>query len=142
MSTAPTPGDLTVPGAIRRVPSALIHERATPHQRRERVAEDCCFGRPTALSPLAMPCATVGLSCSADSVVAMATHDVSLNITKPIPVGNVDIEIPVRRNGRAFGKVKISKGAIDWMPANKSKTAYYLAWGEFAKFMAEHGRQV
>jgi hypothetical protein len=72
----------------------------------------------------------------------MATHEVSLNITKPVPIGSVDIEIPVRRNGRAFGKVKISKGAIDWMPANKSKTAYYMEWGEFAKFMAEHGRQV
>jgi hypothetical protein len=69
----------------------------------------------------------------------MASHDVSLNISKPIPVGNVDIEIPVRRNGRAFGKVKISKGAIDWMPANKSKTAYYLDWGEFAKVMADYG---
>jgi hypothetical protein len=56
----------------------------------------------------------------------MATHEVSLNITKPVPIGSVDIEIPVRRNGRAFGKVKISKGAIDWMPANKSKTAYYM----------------
>ena len=73
---------------------------------------------------------------------AMATHDVSLNITKPIPVGNVDIEVPVRRNGRAFGKVKISRGAIDWMPANKSKTAYYLDWSEFAKVMAEYGRPV
>ena len=57
------------------------------------------------------------------------------NITKPIPVGNVDVEIPVRRNGRASGKVKISKGAIDRMPANKSKTAYYLDWSEFAKIM-------
>ena len=72
----------------------------------------------------------------------MANHEVSLNITKPVPVGNVDIEIPVRRNGRAFGKVKISRGAIDWMPANKSRTAYYLDWGDFAKFMAEHGRPV
>jgi hypothetical protein len=67
----------------------------------------------------------------------MANHEVSLNISRPIPVGNVDVEIPVRRNGRAFGKVKISKGSIDWMPANKSKTAYWLDWGEFAKFMAE-----
>jgi hypothetical protein len=72
----------------------------------------------------------------------MATHEVSLNISKPIPVGNVDVEIPVRRNGRAFGKVKISKGAIDWMPANKSKTAYYLAWTDFAKVMEENGRAI
>lgn len=69
----------------------------------------------------------------------MATHDVSLTIPRPIPVGNVDIEIPVRRNGRAFGKVKISKGSIDWMPANKSKTAYSLEWADFAKVMAERG---
>ncbi len=72
----------------------------------------------------------------------MATHEVSLNMSSPIKVGNVDLEIAVRRNGRAFGKVKISKGAIDWMPANKSKTAYYLDWGEFARFMAEHGHRV
>ncbi len=74
----------------------------------------------------------------------MATHDVSLNITKPIPVGNVDIEIPVRRNGRAFGKVKISKGAIDWMLGlNKEQDlAYYFDWADFAKFMAEYGRPV
>jgi hypothetical protein len=70
----------------------------------------------------------------------MATHEVSLNISSAIPVGNVDLEIAVRRNGRAYGRVKISKGAIDWMPANKSKTAYYLDWAEFAKLMAEHGR--
>jgi hypothetical protein len=72
----------------------------------------------------------------------MATHEVSLNITQAIPIGSVDIEIPVRRNGRAFGKVKISKGAIDWMPANKSMTAYYLEWSEFAKVMAEKGNPV
>ena len=58
----------------------------------------------------------------------MAKHEVTLNISRPIPVGNVDVEIAVRRDGQAFGKVKISKGAIDWMPANKSKTAYYLDW--------------
>ena len=72
----------------------------------------------------------------------MATHEVSLNISRPVPVGNVDVEIAVRRNGRAFGKVKISKGAIDWMPANKSKTAFYLDWAEFAKVMADAGHPV
>jgi len=72
----------------------------------------------------------------------MASHEVSLNISQPVPIGNVDIEIAVRRDGKAFGKVKISKGTIDWMPANKSKTAYYLDWAEFAKFMAETGHRV
>jgi hypothetical protein len=28
------------------------------------------------------------------------------------------------------------------MPANKSKTAYYLDWSEFAKFMAQNGHPV
>ena len=72
----------------------------------------------------------------------MATHDVLLNISQAIPIGNVDVEIAVRRNGRAFGKVKISKGTIDWMPANKSKTAYRLNWSEFATFMAQDGHSV
>jgi hypothetical protein len=82
------------------------------------------------------------MSTAVVKVGRMATHDVSLNISRPIPVGNVDIEIPVRRNGRAFGRVKISKGSIDWMPANKSKTAYWLDWAEFARFMADNGRPV
>jgi hypothetical protein len=72
----------------------------------------------------------------------MPTHEVSLNISQAIPVGNVDIEIAVRRDGRACGKVKISKGAIDWMPANKSRTTYYLDWSEFAKIMADEGHPV
>jgi hypothetical protein len=67
---------------------------------------------------------------------------VLLNVSRAIPVGNVDIEVAVRRNGRAFGRVKISKGSIDWMPANKSKTAYYLDWSEFARFMAQDGHPV
>lgn len=72
--------------------------------------------------------------------VCLMAHDVSLNISRPIPVGNVDVEIPVRRNSRPFGKVKISKGSIGWMPANKSKTAYWLDWAEFAKVMDGNGR--
>jgi hypothetical protein len=69
----------------------------------------------------------------------MANHEVSLNISRPIPVGNVDIEVVVRRNGRAFGKVKVSRGSIDWLPAQKSRRGYWLDWSEFAKFIAEHG---
>jgi hypothetical protein len=72
----------------------------------------------------------------------MATHEISLNISRPIPVGNVDVEFAVRRNGRAFGKVKVSKGSIDWMPANKSKTDHWLGWSEFSGFMADHGHPV
>jgi hypothetical protein len=72
----------------------------------------------------------------------MATHDVSLNMTKPIPGRQRRHRGTGSRSGRASGKVKISKGAIDWMPANKGKSAYYLDWSEFAKVMAECGRPV
>jgi hypothetical protein len=37
------------------------------------------------------------------------------------------------------GKANISSGQSDGGPANKSKTAYYLDGGDFAKFMTEHG---
>lgn len=69
----------------------------------------------------------------------MANHEVSLNGSRPVPVGNVDIEAIVRRDGRALGGVKISRDSIDWLPANKSKRGYWLEWNEFAKLMREQG---
>ena len=46
----------------------------------------------------------------------MATHDVTMNLSHPITVKNVDVEFEVRSDGELMGKVQISRGGIDWMP--------------------------
>ena len=77
-----------------------------------------------------------------NSVCSMPTHDVSLGIPKPIELGRVDIEVEVRSDGELLGKIRISKGAIDWMPPYKSKMAYSMDWEEFAEVMQERGKQI
>jgi hypothetical protein len=71
----------------------------------------------------------------------MAKHDVELWIDHPINIGNRDVQFPVAADGKAYGRVQISKGGIDWMPAKKQKAGYWLTWQEFADLMAEHGRE-
>ena len=46
----------------------------------------------------------------------MPVHDVTMNLSHPITVKNVDVEFEVRSDGELQGKVQISKGGIDWTP--------------------------
>ena len=46
----------------------------------------------------------------------MPAHDVTMNLSHPITVKNVDVEFEVRSDGELMGKVQISKGGIDWTP--------------------------
>ena len=46
----------------------------------------------------------------------MATHDVTMNLSHPITVKNVDVEFEVRSDGELLGKLQLSRGGIDWMP--------------------------
>jgi len=70
----------------------------------------------------------------------MATHEVALEIAHAIPIGNPDIHIPVKVDGSPFGRLKISRGGVDWQPSPKSKTAHKLSWEELADLMIKHGK--
>ncbi len=69
----------------------------------------------------------------------MAQHEVKFSLPKA-EVLHADLEFNVRRNGEAFGKLLISKGAVVWRPKKKSWRGKKLSWGDFAKFMHDHGR--
>jgi hypothetical protein len=71
---------------------------------------------------------------------AVAKHDISLEIPHGITVVNKDIEVTVREDGRILGRVRISKGSIDWLAANRQRVKY-LPWGGFARLMDAEGRQ-
>jgi hypothetical protein len=64
---------------------------------------------------------------------AMATHDVTMNLSHPITVMNVDVEFEVRSDGELMGKVQISRGGIDWMPFKSHPRA--ATWEQFAAWM-------
>lgn len=70
----------------------------------------------------------------------MAKHDVELWIDHPINIGNTDVRFPVDADGKAYGRLQVSKGSIDWIPAKKQK-GYWLSWTEFADLMVKHGHK-
>jgi len=69
----------------------------------------------------------------------MPKHDVHLEIDQPINIGNKDVEFPIDADGKAYGRLRVSKGGIDWVPAKKQK-GFWLTWPEFASLMAKNGK--
>lgn len=68
----------------------------------------------------------------------MATHDISLKIPHGITVVNTDIEVTVREDGEVLGRVRISRGSIDWVPRS-GKRAKTMRWRKFADVMEDRG---
>jgi hypothetical protein len=69
----------------------------------------------------------------------MAKHEITLSIPHGITVVNTDIEVVVRENGEVLGRVRISRGSIDWIPRLSRRTKT-LGWRRFGDVMEEHGR--
>jgi hypothetical protein len=68
----------------------------------------------------------------------MATHDISLKIPHGITVVNTDIEVIVREDGEVLGRVRISRGSIDWIP-RLSRRAKTMRWRRFGDVMEDYG---
>lgn len=57
-------------------------------------------------------------------------------------VVNSDVTIQVKSDDTLLGRIEISKGSIDWWPANNSKNHYKMAWETFQAVMETHGKSV
>ena len=66
----------------------------------------------------------------------MATHAVSLQVDHAIPIGHVDITLPVKKGAKLLGTLTISQGGIDWKKAYAHKSVK-LNWTQFAEMMAD-----
>jgi hypothetical protein len=67
-------------------------------------------------------------------------NKLGMTIYKEIPIDYTDVEVAVRTNGKLLGRLKISRGSVDWLPSRRSTSAYRLRWSKFAELMEEHGR--
>jgi hypothetical protein len=67
----------------------------------------------------------------------MAQHDVTFTIPWR-DLGKADVEFLVKKNGKAFGKLEISKGAVVWFPKGPTY-GYKMAWTKFAELMKSEG---
>lgn len=68
-------------------------------------------------------------------------YEVSINLNTSV-VLHKDVEIVVRADGEKLGTLLVSKGNIEWLPANNSVNKYRLPWKAFAEVMEDEGRLV
>jgi len=64
----------------------------------------------------------------------MATHDITFTIPQKVVLAK-DIEFEVKSNSKKIGTLLISKGNIEWVPANNKINKQRLTWEKFAKVM-------
>jgi hypothetical protein len=57
------------------------------------------------------------------------------------PLGVKDLVFKVRKNGSKFGELRVSQGAVVWIPAVKSK-GHRLSWRQLDAFARECGKSV
>jgi putative transposon-encoded protein len=71
----------------------------------------------------------------------MAAHEIKLKIQKGIEVLNTDITVVVKKDGKRFGTITVSRGTIDWRPTKKwvgRKNEIQMNWTKFDKVMREN----
>jgi hypothetical protein len=68
----------------------------------------------------------------------MTTHKVGFTIPER-PLGNVDVEFTVKRDGQILGRLKLSKGNMVWVPKN-AQYGLRLSWSDFDNLMREQGK--
>ncbi|WP_157656438.1 hypothetical protein [Burkholderia ubonensis] len=58
---------------------------------------------------------------------------VSLELTSEVEIGKVDQILIVKNNaGRMIGKLKFSKGSVEWWPKGNHVNAHKYKWEQFA----------
>ncbi len=69
----------------------------------------------------------------------MAKHDVTFSVPER-SVGNVDIEFKVISDASRFGRLKVSKGDVEWLPGNH-KYGYKISWKKLDELMKKYGKR-
>jgi len=70
----------------------------------------------------------------------MATHEIYMTMPPKI-VLNKDTEFDVYSDGAMLGTLKVSRGTIEWRPANRQH-GYHLEWEAFNQLVQKEGWQI
>lgn len=68
-------------------------------------------------------------------------HEVSLNMNTKF-VLHKDVVVEVKKDGEKLGNLLISKGNVEWLPANHSVNKYRISWEKLADLMTTNGKLV
>lgn len=66
----------------------------------------------------------------------MAKHNIYFELTS-VELGKVDSKIHIKKDGKQFGTITISKGDLEWYPS-KAKKPYKIPWTLFDKIIKDH----
>jgi hypothetical protein len=69
-------------------------------------------------------------------------HDIKLKVEQEIPIQNTNVVFPVDIDGTRFGRLRISKGGVDWMDKGSQKKHQHLTWKRIAELIKQHGDPV
>jgi hypothetical protein len=64
-------------------------------------------------------------------------YDVSLKTTA-FEVTKKDVVFQVKRNGEMLGRLRVSKGNVEWVPKDFER-GYQIKWKEFGELMCKEG---
>jgi hypothetical protein len=70
----------------------------------------------------------------------MPKHTVEFR-TPALDVPKVDVFFRVKQGKHAFGRLRISKGGVEWMQKNDKKRAYHMNWERFDDIFVDEGRK-
>lgn len=68
----------------------------------------------------------------------MAEHSVEFR-TPALDVPKVDVVFRIKQDGKAFGRLRISKGGVEWMQKSDSKKAFHMNWERLDEKFVKHG---
>ena len=68
----------------------------------------------------------------------MAEHTVRLK-TPALEVGKVDVVFTVLQDAQVHGRLKISRGGVEWMQRSDSKKAFHMSWQKFDRVFCDEG---
>jgi hypothetical protein len=67
-------------------------------------------------------------------------HDVRFTLPER-PLGFVDADFAVQKDGAQFGTLKISQGGVVWLPKH-GRNHRFVHWSELADFIMKDGREI
>jgi len=70
----------------------------------------------------------------------MPRHELHLHLP-PTTITKTDAEIVVWSGDSLLGRLLLSKGGIDWWPANNKIVHHTMGWERFAVLIADKGRK-
>jgi hypothetical protein len=120
------PSGETAGQSVRDVPRGHGHINCAPHKP-GMITPWPLHGCQARVVFLRLPTARCGRWCRGGVYPARMAHGVELGIASRVPIGNVDVSLKVKKDGRLLGTLHISRDGADHIPSH-GRQHFELTW--------------